>query len=199
MGSILPTVGEDGSYSDPDEVGGEHNLNAEARIWRLFAAMGLALSGCSTGAPAAGLRAPETEDTCPVSLPNVTKSPDEHYVPTGLAFQNADGTIFTTPWPNGEVVFEPGGPGTINPDGSMSMKWPWYRTVPGEVVIHGLRLDRASAAMPAEILRGPADGYGEIGFHPSILTFPTEGCWQITARVGDATLTFVTRVVQRTD
>ena len=174
-------------------------MKLAAQGWKLLATVALALAGCTTGAPADRLPGSAFDTACPVSLPNVTKSPDEHFVPSGLAFQNADGTIFTTPWPNGEVVFEPGGPGTINPDGSMSMKWPWYRTVPGEVEIGGRRLDGSAPPMPAEILRGPEDGYGETGFHPSILTFPTEGCWEVTARAGEATLTFITRVVLRTD
>ena len=33
-------------------------------------------------------------------------------------------------------------------------------------------------------------------FQPSTLIFPTEGCWEVTSRVGDASLTFVTRVVK---
>ena len=39
-------------------------------------------------------------------------------------------------------------------------------------------------------------GYGEKGFQPSALFFPTEGCWEVTGRVRDATLTFVTIVVK---
>jgi len=31
---------------------------------------------------------------------------------------------------------------------------------------------------------------------PTELIFPTEGCWEVTGRVGDASLTFVTLVVR---
>ena len=34
--------------------------------------------------------------------------------------------------------------------------------------------------------------YGTTGFQPSGVSFPTEGCWEVTGHVGDTTLTFVT-------
>jgi hypothetical protein len=45
---------------------------------------------------------------------------------------------------------------------------------------------------------GVPDGYGETGFHPSGLRFPTPGCWEVTAKVGETSLTFVTLVVKIT-
>jgi hypothetical protein len=41
--------------------------------------------------------------------------------------------------------------------------------------------------------------YGDIGFQPSYLIFSTPGCWEVTGRVGEASLTFVTRVVKTGD
>ena len=40
------------------------------------------------------------------------------------------------------------------------------------------------------------DGYGLTGFQASGITFPTEGCWEISGTVGSATLTFVTYVIK---
>jgi hypothetical protein len=68
--------------------------------------------------------------------------------------------------------------------------------IPGEVVFGGRRVDALAPPMPAVILRGEADGYGETGFHPARLVFPTEGCWEVTAMVGDSKLMFVTLVVK---
>lgn len=136
--------------------------------------------------------------SCPVSQPNVSQSPSEHFVSTIFGYQNADGTLFTVFWPGNKVIFSPNGPGQKFPDGSLGMKWPWSRTVPGEVIVDGRRLDAPAPPMPTVILRGPPDGYGETGFHPSGLIFPSEGCWEVTGRVGDATLTFVTLVVEVT-
>jgi len=129
---------------------------------------------------------------CPVSLPNGKSPPHEADFNLG----NEAGTLFTIPWPGGKLIFSPNGPGFKYADGSLEMKWPWYRTVPGEVIITGERLDAGAPPMPPITLRGPADGYGETGFHPSGLLFPSEGCWQVTARVGNDSLTFVTLVVK---
>lgn len=39
------------------------------------------------------------------------------------------------------------------------------------------------------------DGYGDFGFASSSLAFPCSGCWEVTGRVGDSSLTFVTLVI----
>ena len=64
------------------------------------------------------------------------------------------------------------------------------------MVITGRRLDAPAPPMPVITLRGVPDGYGKTGFHPSGLIFPSAGCWEVTAKVGDARLTFVTLVVK---
>ncbi len=125
--------------------------------------------------------------SCPVTAPNWEE------VPWG--YQNASGTLSTALWPDGRVVFERAGPIQPAEDGTFRMKWPWWRLVEGDVVIQGRRLDAEAPAMPAIVLRGPADGYGETGFHPSGLIFPTVGCWEVTAQVAEASLTFVTLII----
>jgi hypothetical protein len=79
----------------------------------------------------------------------------------------------------------------VRDDGALTMKWPWWRGVPGQLVISGRRLDAEAPPMAAEI----PEGYGDTGFQATGLIFPTTGCWEVTGQVGDATLTFVTRVV----
>jgi hypothetical protein len=93
-------------------------------------------------------------------------------------------------WPDGTVVFRPGGPGYITDDGALAMKWGWRRAVRGQLRIEGRRLDGPAGPLRSEI---PA-GYGDFGFQSSALIFPTPGCWEVTGRVGTASLTFVTRV-----
>jgi hypothetical protein len=39
-------------------------------------------------------------------------------------------------------------------------------------------------------------GYGDIGFQATGIIFPTPGCWEVTGRVGNASLTFITKVVK---
>jgi hypothetical protein len=130
--------------------------------------------------------------SCPVSLPNVSKSPDENFVSTTSGFQNEDGTLFTELWPEGVVIFARGGPGFVLPDGSLKMKWPWWRGVRGKLTIEGRRLDAPAPAPRAEF----TGGYGDSGFLPITLIFPSQGCWEITGKVGNAQLKFVTLVVK---
>lgn len=134
--------------------------------------------------------------TCLVSVPNLTESPDEYYISSEFGYGNPEGTLFIGLWADGKVIFHPGGAGEVGSDGSLSMKFWFYRTVPGEVVFEGVRLDEpGSEAAHLATLRGPADGYGEVGFHPAPLTFPSQGCWEVTASVGEDRMTFITLVV----
>lgn len=92
-------------------------------------------------------------------------------------------------WGEGEV---PVPSSHTQPDGSLGpMKWAWYRYVPGQLTIDGRRLDAPAPPLQADI----PTGYGEAGFQVSGITFPTEGCWEITGRLGDERLTFVTIVI----
>jgi hypothetical protein len=94
--------------------------------------------------------------------------------------------------PGGTVVFRAGGAGSVEPDGSLGMKFWWWRPAKGaDLEIAGRRLDAPAAALMAEV----TDGYDDQEFVPAGLIFPTQGCWEVTGRVGDATLTFVTLVL----
>lgn len=95
-------------------------------------------------------------------------------------------------WPNGEVVFRPGGSGFVTNDGALGMKFGWQRGVRGKLTIEGRRLDAPAPPLRSEV----NNGYGDIGFQASYVIFPTPGCWEVTGRVADASLTFVTRVVK---
>ena len=53
---------------------------------------------------------------CPVSQPNG---------PGKYEYKNE--FLATSLWPDGTVVFKPGGPGSVEEDGSLSMKFPWTR------------------------------------------------------------------------
>ena len=91
----------------------------------------------------------------------------------------------------GRVVFKPGGSGFVDHDGALGLKWGFERLKPGRLFVGGRRLD--AAADPA---RAYIYDYGENGFQPIYLLFPTPGCWEISAGVGAAAtpLTFVVLV-----
>ena len=91
---------------------------------------------------------------------------------------------------DGTIVFKPGGAGFVDRDGALGIKFPWRRLVPGMLRIGGRRLD--GEAPPARAYM--SEGYGDRGFQPSYLVFPTPGCWEITGGLGEARLTFVLRV-----
>jgi hypothetical protein len=98
-------------------------------------------------------------------------------------------------WPKGTVILKPGGAGFVTRDGALGMKFGWTRAVRGKLNVTGHRLD--GVARPLRL--NANDGYGDIGFQATYLIFPTAGCWEVTAQVGehqDSTLTFVTKVVK---
>lgn len=130
---------------------------------------------------------------CPVTLPRRAPSAAQGLFGAGAAHWN--GALFVGGlWPDGTIVFQPGGPGLILPDGSLSMKFGWLRGegLRGKLAIHGKRLDAPAPPLRADI----PEGYGNTGFQASGLIFPTEGCWEVTGEVGGNRVTFVTRVVK---
>jgi hypothetical protein len=95
-------------------------------------------------------------------------------------------------WPDGTVVFKPGGAGFVTRDGSLGMKFGWQRGVRGQLRVDGRRLDASAPPLRAEV----PSGYGDLGFQATYLIFSTPGCWEVTGHVGDASVTFVTMVVK---
>ena len=122
---------------------------------------------------------------CPVTLPNIPNGGDPSQ---GINFSN--GELGVGVWPDGVVLMTPSF--GSKPGGPFDMKFPWWREVTGELKITGRRLDAQAPPTTAYI----PGGYGETGFQATGITFPTAGCWEVTGRAGDATLTFVTLVVE---
>ena len=143
------------------------------------------------GASPLDQRAPATAGTqmaCSVSKPNDTGITGQPH-----SGNYGNGSLATSLGPDGAVVFKPGGSGCVGRDGSLRMKWPWWRGRRGALVIEGRRLDATSQPLRAWIPNGRY-GYRDIGFIPSALIFPEPGCWEVTGRAGGASLAFVTRV-----
>lgn len=144
---------------------------------------------------------------CPVTQPNgVQQPPSAHVFGRGHG-DYGNGALWTPLWTWGEgaiVVPE----SHVQADGSLGpMKWPWWRGVPGPLVVTGRRLDAPAPPLQVygpggRLLAEPPLSSGEINvvypetaFLPTGLVFPTAGCWEITAHVNEATLTFTTLVV----
>jgi hypothetical protein len=150
----------------------------------------LALTASIVIAPSTFAQSPAPADaTCPVTVNNGRGLTEPR---KGGDHTNDGRTLATSLWPDGTIMFTPGGSGCVDPDGTLGMKWPWWRGVRGQLTLEGRRLDGPAAPMRASI---PA-GYGPTGFQSTGLMFPTAGCWEVTGRVGAESLTFVTRAVK---
>ncbi len=134
---------------------------------------------------------PPPQRTCAATLPTSDAPPGIPEPSEPVYYGN--GELWTTLWPEGRVVFEPGGPGFVLEDGALGMKWSWIPVVPGDLKVEGRRLDGPASSARADIGEG-FDNHGR--FFPTYLIFPTAGCWEVTGRVGIISLTFVTLVVQ---
>jgi hypothetical protein len=168
-----------------------------ARLILLAAALGLA--GCFGGSDgrkaertvatigtgsALAVSAPTSQGTCPLTLPNGQTMPGGREA----GMNHGNGKLWTAMWPHNVVIATPV---YIERDGAVGMKWPWWRGVKGRLVITGRRLDGKAPPLTADI-----PDYGTTGFQASGISFPTEGCWEVTGTVGEARLTFVTLVLK---
>jgi hypothetical protein len=143
----------------------------------------------SPAATSTSLQPPASAEACSVTAPNGHAVSWATLAPSPLLHGNA--SISTELWPYGTVVVRSNGPGAVLSDGSLQMKFLWFKR-PGAMTIQGRRLDGAAPPLRANF----SHEFDGENFQPSALIFPTQGCWEITSRVGDASLTFVTRVVK---
>jgi hypothetical protein len=120
-------------------------------------------------------------DPCPITRANGSKPPGSTF---GAEF-HGNGSLWVGLWPSNVVAWE------AEPDGSVEAKFGWWRGVAGELTVAGRRLDGQAPPLRAHV----PDGYGTSGFQATGIAFPTAGCWEVTGRVGSASLTFVTLVV----
>lgn len=108
---------------------------------------------------------------CRATKPNGVTASGE--TAEGSCAHGVDG-LATCLWPDGAVVFEPGGPGFVLEDGALAMKFPWTRGVKGRLTVEGRRLDAEAPPLRANVI-----DYGEgPGFQATVLIFPTPGCWE---------------------
>ena len=131
---------------------------------------------------------------CPATPPNRHAVPDrsDQMPPGSAAFWHGNSSVGTTLWPDGVVVFKPGGPGAVLPDGALRMKFYWLKKPDVRLTVTGHRLDKKSVALRAELNHE----FDKQGGQPSYLIFPTPGCWTVTATAGKETLSFVTAVTK---
>ena len=121
--------------------------------------------------------------TCPVTLPNAHNPPGQT---SRLSYGNR--RLWVELYPRG--IIRPAYYRPARRNGVIAVKFPWTRGVPGHLKITGRRLDADAPALQSWV----PGGYGRTGFQSTAVRFPTTGCWEVTGRVGSASLTFVTSV-----
>jgi hypothetical protein len=128
---------------------------------------------------------PATADRCPVTIPNGDQPP-------GLAqrpWHHGNGALWT-------VLREDGVYRSPNADGSQFVKMIWGAAgVAGPLSVRYQRLDAAATAISAETVRGTWHGFRGSASWASRMHF-SEGCWRVTGRVRDVSLSFVLEVVR---
>jgi hypothetical protein len=121
------------------------------------------------------LRLPDARDACPVTKGRYGN---------GLLSVDARGGVLSRP---------------REPDGTLFDKLGWLprKGFTGKLVVHGERLDAPGRLNVLSVNWGYsyAPGKPPRGSWASAVTFPSQGCWRITGRVRDVSLTYVVRVV----
>jgi hypothetical protein len=125
------------------------------------------------------VRLPAAAESCPATTASAS-------VPGSGGFNYGNGLLASTVPTNGVVVGA-----RWEPDGSLFWKPGWLPrgVVTRDLVVAGERLD--ASAPPMRVLGVRWGG----GSWRTASTFPSEGCWRITGRVGDISLSYVVKVV----
>jgi hypothetical protein len=180
---------------------GEVKALDASRTLATTVALTTALLGCSGQATQSAPPAPaaqssptgaqHVERSCPVTLPNGSIPYED------AGFNHGNGSLWVALWPRGRLLAGPLPDGSswaeIRPDGSIDAKLGWWRGLGGRLTVQGRRLDAKGPPLRASI----PQGYGWSGFQATGVIFPTEGCWQVTGKAGQATLRFVALVVKQ--
>jgi hypothetical protein len=131
---------------------------------------------------------PSATATCPVTIPAGKAPPGER--PSRGFHEN--GALWTRLPLDGTIAAE------RRPDGRFRDKFMWWAIgVTGRLTIRGERLDARAPPISERGSSGWPPGFRGSAFWASIVFFPTEGCWRVTGRVRDISLSFVVEVVER--
>jgi hypothetical protein len=120
---------------------------------------------------------------CPLDEPSWAKPPEDSAVQDtpdfGHYFVNEDRSIWASAWWTGQEEKYL----RASEDG---IKVGWFRPAGATLAITGQRLDGPGAAMESEVPCCYPTRFQATG-----LIFPTEGCWEVTAKAAERELSFV--------
>lgn len=124
-----------------------------------------------------------TDNSCPVTAPAWLLAPDDPAVDNppayGYYFVNEDRSIWASAWWADPEEYQQ----YTSEDG---IKVGWFRPAGAELVISGQRLDEDAPALEAHVPCCYPTRFQATGLY-----FPTEGCWEVTAKAGESLLSFV--------
>lgn len=156
-----------------------------------MAPLGLAGALLLIGAPTnVAVHGAAAADSCPVSKTSL------HPVPGRPSFNVGNARIAVALPEGARLVAVPDGRAgwaSIQSNGWIRAKLGWF-TSRGAPTIAGHRTDGVGRPVRASV--GELSGTSAGTFYPSVLYFPSFGCWRITARAGNAHLTATVDVVR---
>jgi hypothetical protein len=137
------------------------------------------------------------------TVPRVSRYRDEMAIQVALPSPARSCPVTKGPYGNG-LLSTP----TPRPDGTLTvlrdqrglfqkLGWLPHRGLSGQLSVRGERLDAPGRLNVLSVNWGYsyAPGKEPRGSWASAVTFPSEGCWRLTGRVRDVSLTYVVRVV----
>lgn len=167
---------------------------------RLFTSL-VAVLICACGASSGGTSGtpPPSGGPCPVTTAPpaaVTSPPTAGTGPNpSLAFRAGPDAFL---YGNDALVVVLPNDATLHPDQPnagmpISVKFGWWRSIAGVLIVETRRVDASTAPLAAIA----PSGYGDRGFQVSGLQFPSAGCWRVTGSVAGRSLDFVVNVSAR--
>ena len=125
--------------------------------------------------------------TSPLITDSAPSDPSADPIVQSDWYMNADRTIWAGPvpkggWPSGGQLYS-------SNRVIRGQKTYWVRPVGADLVISGRRLDASAPPVEAFIPCCYKSGFQIVGLY-----FPTEGCWEVSAKAGTSELRFVTLV-----
>ena len=163
-----------------------------SKIILIISALAL-VTGCAENKPmtqrAAGLVQVTIPNGRSPATDNAPRAPVNDNARTGGWNHGNDVLWINLNRPDGRWVVD-----QVERDGSLRVKFGWWKGYPGKFQVEGRRLDAAAPPLRCSVNNEALDE--TIGPIPSILWFPTEGYWEITGRLNGKSLTFVIHIVK---
>lgn len=130
---------------------------------------------------------PASAATCPVTIPNRNR-------PLGpMPMRHGNGLLWTGLPRDGTVVLSPD---NVGPDGSIfwtKLIWIAAGVFAGGLDVRVQRLDASAPVLRPDVVSGHLSGWSGPSW-AARMRFSSEGCWKVTGRVDDVSLSFVIKV-----